>query len=298
MGKGIFYSVAASCVFGIMYFYAQFLKPLGADGTYAWRIITTVPLLTLFMYFLGDLRLIGEIWQRIRRNPPFFLLVLLSSFLGCFQLWLFLFAPMNGWGLEVSLGYFLLPLVLVLCGRLFFKEKLSGFQILASLSAAAGVGYALFQNGTAAWQTLAVAVGYAAYFVVRKLMKTNHLGGFWWDLALSLPYCFGVLLFTPPDIAYDFKMLAVIGGLGVLSTLGVGSYLLANRHLPMTVFGLLSYLEPVLLALVSLVFLGESVKPNELFTYTAIWLAIAVLVVEGLLHLKKRKTSGRLKTTV
>ena len=76
----------------------------------------------------------------------------------------------------------------------------------------------------------------------------------------------------------------MIAGLGLLSAIGLGSYILASRYLPMVLFGLLSYLEPVLLAGASLV-LGESIGPDEWLTYIPIWMAVIVLVVEGMRHL-------------
>ena len=54
----------------------------------------------------------------------------------------------------------------------------------------------------------------------------------------------------------------IIIGLGILSAIGLGSYILASRFLPLVVFGLLGYLEPVLLALASLVLGRALVKKN------------------------------------
>ena len=88
-------------------------------------------------------------------------------------------------------------------------------------------------------------------------------------------------------------LLLVIAGLGLLSAIGLGSYILASRYLPMVLFGLLSYLEPVLLAGASLV-LGESIGPDEWLTYIPIWMAVIVLVIEGIRHMyiQQRKTQN------
>lgn len=56
----------------------------------------------------------------------------------------------------------------------------------------------------------------------------------------------------------------------------------------MVIFGLLSYLEPVLLALAS-VALGEAISGDEWLTYIPIWCAVLVLVVEGSLHLYRQQ---------
>src|SRR5699024_9935329 len=75
----------------------------------------------------------------------------------------------------------------------------------------------------------------------------------------------------------------VVAGLGLLSAIGLGSYILASRYLPLILFGLLSYLEPVLLALASLA-LGENITPDEWLTYLPIWCAGGMLVIEGRLN--------------
>jgi chloramphenicol-sensitive protein RarD len=77
-------------------------------------------------------------------------------------------------------------------------------------------------------------------------------------------------------------------GLGALSAIGLGCYLLASRYLPLIIFGLLGYLEPVLLALVSLM-LGEKIGAEEWLTYIPIWLAVLVLVIEGAIHLYQQR---------
>jgi len=90
---------------------------------------------------------------------------------------------------------------------------------------------------------------------------------------------------------FPHLIMAVIG-LGFLSALGLGSYILASRYLPFVIFGLLSYLEPVLLAFASIV-LGERVETGEWLTYIPIWIAVLLLVIEGTLHIFKQKRKQR-----
>lgn len=68
------------------------------------------------------------------------------------QLWLFLWAPLHGKALEVSLGYFLLPLTMVLAGRVIFRDRLSLLQKLAVGCAIIGVGNELYQVGGVSWR--------------------------------------------------------------------------------------------------------------------------------------------------
>ena len=287
MFKGIAYSILASVTFGVLYFYSQLLGSLDSEQTFGWRIIATIPFLTLFMWLSGDLSLIKTVFKRILANPSLLLLLFATSVLTSAQLWLFLWAPMHGRGLQVSLGYFLLPLVLVLAGSFLYGERLSKFQYVAVLLAVFGVGHEIWRLGSIAWETAFVALGYAAYFILRKKIQTDNLGGFWWDMLIILPVA---IFFTQTGDMPFLKFLEqpslilVVIGLGLLSAIGLGSYILASRYLPLIIFGLLGYLEPVLLALASLV-LGEKIGAEEWLTYIPIWLAVLVLVIEGAIHL-------------
>lgn len=287
MVKGIAYSVLASITFGVLYFYTQLLGALDSEQTFGWRIIATLPVLTLFMWLTGDLIHIKTIFKRILKKPILLIFLMTTSVLTSAQLWLFLWAPMHGRGLQVSLGYFLLPLVLVLAGSFLYGEKLSKFQYVAVSFAVFGVGHEIWRLGSMAWETALVALGYAAYFILRKKIQTDNLGGFWWDLLIILPVA---IFFTQTGDASFAKFLEypglilVVIGLGLLSAIGLGSYILASRYLPLIIFGLLGYLEPVLLALASLV-MGEKIGAEEWLTYIPIWLAVLVLVIEGAVHL-------------
>ena len=291
MLKGIAYSVLASVTFGVLYFYTQLLGALDSEQTFGWRIIATIPFLTLFMWFSGDLTHIKTIFNRIIVKPSLLVFLMITSVLTSAQLWLFLWGPMHGRGLQVSLGYFLLPLVLVLAGSFLYGEKLSKLQYLAVFLAVFGVGHEIWRLGTIAWETAFVALGYAAYFILRKKIQTDNLGGFWWDLFLILPIA---IFFTQTGETPYLKFLehpslgVVVLGLGFLSAIGLGSYILASRYLPLIIFGLLGYLEPILLAFASLV-LGEKISSGEWLTYIPIWLAVLVLVIEGAWHLYQQQ---------
>lgn len=301
MFKGILLSVLASVTFGVLYFYTQLLGVFDSEQTFGWRILATLPFLSLFMYFTGELNNIVVIYRRLCEKPALLVGLLLTSALSALQLWLFLWGPIHGRGLQVSLGYFLLPMVLVLFGCIFFKEKLSKFQLLSVVLAALGVGSALWRQGGIAWETVVVAVGYALYFLLRKKLRTDHLGGFWWDLFLCLPVAIYFIDTQPQawsQMVVNPMLLLVVLGLGLLSSIGLGSYILASRYLPLILFGLLSYLEPVLLAFVSIL-LGESIEASEWWTYIAIWAAVLVLVLEGGWHIYlQRRQSQRLKKQV
>ncbi|WVN41973.1 EamA family transporter RarD [beta proteobacterium MWH-UniP1] len=291
MSKGVLLSVTASVLFGVLYYYSTLLAPLSGEDIFAWRMIFTIPFMVGFVAAVGDGHMVQAIWKRVKTEPTLILVLLASSaFLGL-QLWLFLWAPTANKALEVSLGYFMLPLTMVLTGRVVFKEKLTRWQRLAALSALIGVAHELVRAGSFSIEALAVALGYPVYFVVRKKFGIDHIGGLWFDLVLLLPVAIWFAL--QGQVSMDFvqenaKFLWLLPILGLLSACALIAYIVSVRYLSFGLFGLLGYVEPVLLLFVALL-LGETISGTEYFTYGPIWLAVGFLIIEGILFLSRPK---------
>ncbi|AMA46022.1 EamA family transporter RarD [Pseudomonas monteilii] len=291
MSKGIVASVMASCLFAVMYFYTSLMQPLDGEEIFGWRTLLTLPCLTVFMLVAKDWHRVPELLGRIRRTPVLLLGMIGTSWLMGIQLWLFLWAPLHGRSLDVSMGYFLLPLTMVLTGFLVYRERLSRLQKVAVLCAAAGVGHELYLHGSFAWETLVVMVGYPIYFVLRRRCRTDHLGGLWCDMCLLLPWAVYFVVQGPSSTQALVDRPALYGLiplLGLISASALIAYVLASRLLPFSLFGLLGYIEPVLLVGVALL-LGESIGPDQWWTYLPIWAAVLILVLEGIRHLLRQR---------
>jgi chloramphenicol-sensitive protein RarD len=281
----------ASCLFAVMYFYTSLMQPLDGEEIFGWRTLLTLPCLTVFMLVAKDWHRVPELLGRIRRTPVLLLGMIGTSWLMGIQLWLFLWAPLHGRSLDVSMGYFLLPLTMVLTGFLVYRERLSRLQKVAVLCAAAGVGHELYLHGSFAWETLVVMVGYPIYFVLRRRCRTDHLGGLWCDMCLLLPWAVYFVVQGPSSTQALVDRPALYGLiplLGLISASALIAYVLASRLLPFSLFGLLGYIEPVLLVGVALL-LGESIGPDQWWTYLPIWAAVLILVLEGIRHLLRQR---------
>ncbi|ROL83351.1 chemotaxis protein [Pseudomonas chlororaphis] len=293
MSKGIALSVLASVLFAVMYFYTSLLAPLTGVEIFGWRMLLTAPCMTVFMLVSGEWRHVGAILKRLLGQPLLLLALPLSAALLGVQLWLFMWAPLNGYSLDVSLGYFLLPLTMVLTGRIVYGEQLSRLQKIAAGLATLGVLNELYQVGSFSWATLVVAIGYPVYFVLRKRLAADNLGGLWLDMALLLPIALWFVQGGEQGFAVVDQhpwLYLLIPLLGLISASALVAYIIASRLLPFSLFGLLSYVEPVLLLAVALL-LGESIQAGEWLTYLPIWLAVLVLVYEGFKHLMRQRRS-------
>jgi chloramphenicol-sensitive protein RarD len=291
VSKGVVVSLAASLLFGLMYYASPWLAPLQGTDIFGWRVLFAVPLVALMLHVGGEPRLIGQTLARLRQDRRLWLAMPACAAMVGVQLWLFLWAPLHGRALQVSMGYFLLPLVMVLVGRIFYGERLSALQKLAVTSAGAGVAWALLGNHGLSWEMLLVALGYPAYFLVRRHLGVAHLGGFWVELVLLSPVAWWAAVGNGEALAQMLVQRPALYGLipllGAVSAVALMCYMLAAKMLSFSLFGLLTYVEPVLLMLAALL-LGESVGQDQWPTYLAIWVAVGLLALEGGLKLRTR----------
>ena len=146
---------------------------MSAEGVWAARAVAMLPFLTVVLYVSGEWRIVSDIWRRVQRKPLLILGLGASALLLAAQLWLFSWAPLNGRGIEVALGYFLLPLVLVVVGRVLYRDQMSRLQWLAAGIALIGVVHEIWRVGGVGWETLAVCLGYPAYFVLRRSLGVS-----------------------------------------------------------------------------------------------------------------------------
>lgn len=281
---GVVLAVFANVLFGVLYSYGQWLSPLSGTSVFLWRMVMILGCLLIFLVFSGQIKsVIGDL-KAVHGVKAWAWLLLPTPIFGS-QLWLFMWAPLNQQGIQTAMGYFLFPLVMVLFGCIFFKEKLTKVQWLAVLLAMAGVVLEIMRTGELSWATFWVCMTYPIYYVMRRVQKVRAITGMFVDAVLIAPFCLIYLLMYDQNVSMvlqDGWLFLKVVGLGVISILALQSHLEANRLLPVSLFGLVGYLEPALLFLLAVTVLGGTFTLDMLASYGLIWAGILCLIVQGM----------------
>lgn len=292
-GRGVALSIIASLLFVLIPGYVRELAPLDGLQVFAQRVLWSIPAVLLLVILARQWAVLGAAFVRLGREPLLLLALLLAAVLMGVQWLLFVWAPLSGRMLEVSLGYFLLPLAMVLVGRLFYSERLRPLQRLAVVCALLGVAHELWLTRAFSWVTLVAALGYPPYFMLRRWMCLDALSGFVLEMLVLAPLAIWLIYAYGPANVYTQapQLWWLLPGLGLLSALAFGAMMAASRLLPLGLFGILSYVEPVLLFGVAVVFLGEAFDMRQLWTYGPIWLAVLLTGWDSarLLHRQARR---------
>ncbi|UFQ98787.1 EamA family transporter RarD [Pseudomonas wenzhouensis] len=290
-GRGLALSIGASLLFAVLPGYVQWLTPLDGVQVFAQRVLWSVPLILLLVVAARQTHLLRETFVRLRHEPLLLAACPLAAALIGVQWFLFLWAPLVGRMLEVSMGYFLLPLALVLSGRVFYGERLRPLQRLAVACAVLGVLHELWRTQAFSWLTLATALGYPPYMMLRRWMRLDALSGFVLEMLILAPLAIGLIVMYGPADAFGERpvLWLLVPFMALIGTLAFAAYMASSRLLPMGLFGILSYLEPVLLFIVALLLLGEHFDTGQWLTYLPIWLAVLLVGWDSARLLRKQQ---------
>lgn len=291
MRLGVALSVLSSGLFALLYYYVTLLHPLGGDEVFAWRIVLALPALALVISRARGWSEIIGVGRRFCKDWRFAGLLVLSAGLIGTQLWLFVWAPVHQKALDVSMGYFLLPMVMVLIGRVFYKERLSRMQTLAVAIAAVGVMHELITVTRFSWATALVMFGYPPYFMLRRKLRVGSFSTLWYDMVLLMPASVYILYSQDASVWQVFmtspRLIVLLPLMGVISSIALVAYISASRMLPLGLFGILGYVEPILLFWVAFLLLGEPMPLQAWLTYIPIWIAVVLIAGEGFFKWKR-----------
>ncbi|CAJ1504312.1 EamA family transporter RarD [[Mycobacterium] burgundiense] len=279
--SGLLFGVGAYGAWGLFPGFFPLLKPAGAAEILAHRIVWMALLMVIVVAALrrlGDLRrMTGRVW----------LLLAAASGLIAANWVIYIYAVNNGHVVDAALGYFINPLVSVALGVLIFRESLNRAQLFALLVAVLAVLILAVELGAPPWISLGLALSFAFYGLVKKVVPTDPRVSVGVEAALASPFA---LVYILVGVAAGQQAFLSNGPWHTVSMIASGPvtaiplllFAVAARRLPMVSLGLLMYLTPVM-QLSWGVFIGnEPMPPARWLGFMLIWLALAVFTGDAI----------------
>ncbi|MFT3662454.1 MAG: permease [Gordonia sp. (in: high G+C Gram-positive bacteria)] len=285
--RGVAAILASAVLFGVVFLLSGTVDT-PTDIVFGGRMIVTAACYALALLHPTPRRLLGDFWRTLTGRPGTILIWLpLCAIMG-FQLWLFSWAPQHGHALDASLGYLILPLTLVLGGRFVLGDHVTGAQWAAVAVAVTAVTVKFTLTPQVSWVTFVVCLGYPVYFITRRRAGLDNPMAFGAEVAAVVPVAALLLICAEPQQGrLDVVPLLTIWFSGAAA---MTVYLVAARLLTIPLFGLLGYVEPILLVVVSLL-LGERMTGGDVLTYGLLAAALLLLAVDG--HRTARRRGDR-----
>ena len=282
MRKGIWYSVIAYSIFGVFPLYWKLLGGVPALQTVAHRILWSCVLLLAVVAATGR-------WSELRsavRLPRIVGLYAAAAFVITLNWFVYIWAVDAGFVVQAALGYFIHPLVSVLLGVVLLGERLRRAQWWAVGLAATGVIYLTVLYRTPPWIALALALSFAAYSLLKKRAPLDALQGLSLETSvLALPaLMFLVLENHAGRGAFGHagpRLTLVMMGAGAVTSLPLLLFASAARRIPLSLMGMLQYINPSLQFLLGIFLYREPFTRAQFAGFACVWAALVLFAGEG-----------------
>lgn len=281
---GVLFALAAYGFWGLVPFYFKAVGNVSALEILSHRIIWSVPMTAILIVLARD-------WAKLREalDSPGVLKTLFITALLVASNWLtFIYAVNTGRVLQASLGYYICPLVNVLLGVFFLKERLRPLQILSVLFAAAGTAILTIHYGRFPWIALFLAFSFSIYGLLRKTIRIESVNGLFVETTLIFPFAAGYLVYLVIHGGISFgaadhrtTLLLILAG--AVTTFPLVWFTSAARRLQYKTMGLLQYIAPSLMFLLAVFRYGEPFTVINLLTFGCIWTGLAIYLFDTLL---------------
>jgi chloramphenicol-sensitive protein RarD len=283
MKKGILYGIGAYVTWGFFPIYWKLLHQVSAIQLIGHRIIWSFLLLFAII-------LITKQWTELRAtiNAKVLQIYAIAALLVGANWLIYVWAVNANFIVETSLGYFINPLLSVLLGVLFFKEKLRSAQWIPVILAAFGVTYLTYVYGRLPYIALSLAFSFGLYGLVKKLSPLGSLYGLTIETGILFIPALGYLIFVEANNTGAFLHLGVAPdllmiGAGLVTTIPLLMFASAVRSIPLWVVGLLQYITPTLQFLIGILIYKEPFSHNQLIGFGIVWAALVIFLVENYL---------------
>ncbi len=289
--NGLFWTIAAYSIWGLTPLFYQYLRGVEAMEIFSLRVLWSVPLMLLLLWLTSSPVRIFKMLTK----PRTFLWLLLSTACISTSWYLNTWGATNGQVLMVSLAYFLTPLISILIGVFYLRERLSPWQLLALVLCASGFVYACMSLESFPWLTIGIALAFGCYGVIKKQVRIDTLNGLTAETILMVPFALFYLISTEGQTAWqadeeNVRLLLMLTAPMTILPLGLFAFGVARMN-NLSTIAVLQYIEPTLYFLLAVFVFSEAIDLERLTTFALVWLGFIVFSIDAIRRAKMAKSA-------
>ncbi len=288
--KGLLAALGAFTIWGLLPLYWKTISSAIPVEILCHRITwsTAATLLLLILWAKADKLLIVLKDKKVLLRFAFTSLLLSVNWL------IYIWAVNSDYIVESSLGYYINPLVNVLLGVCFLKERLRPLQWTALFFAFLGVCYLTFAYGHFPWIAIVLALTFGLYGLLRKTASLPSLEGLCLETSILFIPALVTLLFLASQgesdfIQQDTNGRLLLAGTGIVTSLPLLLFGYAAQKIPLSTLGVVQYLAPSLQLSIGLFVYGESFPRDQMIGFMMVWCGLLIYAAEGIMIRIRRK---------
>jgi chloramphenicol-sensitive protein RarD len=271
---GAMYAVLAYSAWGLLPIYWKLFGQFSAIAVVSHRILWSIIFLLSLLLLQKRRAEFSQLWH----SPRYLWILLMTAGMLAFNWGLYIYGVNTDRVVEASLGYYINPLVNVLLGCVFLKERLRWVQGLAVVLATLGVTNLVWYLGQVPWIALGLAVSFGCYGLLRKTIPVTPLVGLAMETALIAPIAVIILLAQSLNgvsvWGTNVTMTLLLMSSGILTSMPLLWFNNAAKRLHLSTLGFFQYIAPSVGLILGVLVYHEPFTHTHLVTFSLIWLAI------------------------
>ena len=280
---GIFYGLRAYLLWGVLPIYWKLLQHVEAMEILASRFLWSAVFVFLLLLATGKLNIFMQETKAIFSTKKTACCMVLAAIMISFNWGIFIWAVEAGRIVETSMGYYISPLMNVLFGVVFLRERLAKLQIAAVSCAAVGIGVIIVHNGGLPWVALTLPLTFAFYGLLKKIIVAQPMTSILLETLLISPLAAGYLYYLSINEgtvyqSCDMNTLLLLAGAGAVTATPMLLFTACARKLPLNIVGFLQYISPSISLMIGVLIYGEQFTGTTAAAFGCIWAGLALFI--------------------
>lgn len=278
---GAFQAGLSYLIWGILPIYWKLLDHVNAEDILANRIFWSFAFMMVVLFFSKKIRNLYSVLKSFKQNRKEMYALIIASFLISTNWFIYIWAVNHHQIIEASLGYYINPLVSVLLGVIFLKEKLSPAQYASFIIAGVGVLILGLSYGKFPWISVVLALSFGVYGLAKKMIKVDSAVGLTLETMVVTPFALAYMVFLffngehalfSGSVSTDLLLV----GAGAATALPLLYFAKGAQKIPLSMLGLLQYIAPTITLLLGVLVYGEHFTKHHLQAFVFIWSALTI----------------------
>lgn len=284
--QGLIACIASGVLWGVGVLFWPLLSYLSPVSILSLRLIFSFFFALFVVYFTSRFDLVTALFQ----NKKTLKNLCLATIFLCLNWGFYIYAINTEKAIEVSLGYYLTPLMNIAFGRIFFNDVLNKNQVIAIGLVIIGVGCGIVSYGEIPWLGLIIGSTFAVYGFLHKIINADAISLLFAETMIILPFSCLWLYFTEPQygiIGYGMNHYILLFGTIFFTGIPLILFTYATVTVRLTTLGFLLYLSPSINFLLAVFYTHETIKSSDYITFPVVWIALCIYTIDMVQKMKK-----------
>jgi len=275
-------------LWGVLPIFWKMLAAVDSLYVLASRVVWSLVFITVIM--LSQRK--GSALKAVLKDKKELVRLTWAGIFVCINWGSYIIAVNGGRGVDASLAYYMNPILAILLGTIVFREKLTKLQWLSVAVTFTGLVVTIIRYRQIPWMALIIGGSFAIYGAIKKGVHVEPGVSLFYETLVLAPFA---LIFMGVSELQGNGAIGVLSGAqwlllpvaGIVTTVPLLYYAKGIKTTPMTLSGILMYVNPTLQLLVAVVLYHEEFTATHAILFAFVWSGLVLYLIAGIMKNRK-----------